>query len=148
MPQRASFIPRFCLYVGLALLWCASAKAAEPVLAVIAPSLVDIPLKALIAAMGLALIGGAARTSQRLAGQNLRDPKIPERSVGLTIFADVLTSVTVGMATFFLVAWREFNPLLQAFVITVSGYGGSTFLETYVINIMRRLNAGSDNVKS
>lgn len=135
----SSFI-KSIIWFYFAVIWCVSALAAEPVLAAAAPTVADLPLRALVAAMLLALIGGAARTAQKLA-----DPKVIVHSIYLTIFADVLTSVAVGMATFFLVAWREFSPLLQAFIITVAGYGGSTFLETYVINIVRRFNGSPNN---
>lgn len=136
MPARAfpfKSLLRFCLIM----IWTASAYAAEPALA--AASITDIPLRAMGAAVFLALIGGAARTATKMA-----DPKIVVASVPLVILADVLTSVAVGTATFFLVAWREWHPLLQAFTITVAGWGGSTILENYVGTFMRRLTGAAN----
>lgn len=126
----------YCLIV---LVWTVSAFAAEPVLAVV-PNLTDIPLRALVAAVFLSMIGGAARMAQKLA-----DPTIEIKSVRLAIAADLMTSIAVGMATFFLVAWREFPPLLQAFVITIAGFGGTKFLESYVTNIVKRFGGANAN---
>lgn len=124
------------VWLAISLCWTACAYAAAPNLAV--PSLTDIPLRALAAAVFLALIGGAARTAQKMA-----NPALVVASVPLLILSDVLTSVAVGSATFFLVAWRQFDPLLQAFVITIAGWGGSTILENYVGEFAKRLSGST-----
>lgn len=136
MPAPSSLI-KTLLRFALAMIWTASAYAAEPALA--AASITDIPVRAMGAAVFLALIGGAARTATKLA-----DPKVIVVSVPMVILADVLTSVAVGSATFFLVAWREWHPLLQAFTITVAGWGGSTILENYVAGFVRRMTGGQN----
>ena len=94
---------RALLQVCVAMMWSVSVFAVEPALVVV-PTLADLPIRALGAALFLAVTGGAARTAQKLA-----DPQTQVTSVRMTIFADVLTSIAVGMATFFLVAWREFH---------------------------------------
>lgn len=136
MPAPALF--KATLRFAVAMIWTASAYAAEPALAAV-PNLTDIPVRAMAAAVFLALIGGAARTATKLA-----DPKVVVVSVPLVILADVLTSVAVGSATFFLVAWREWHPLLQAFTITVAGWGGSTILENYVAGFVRRMTGAAN----
>ena len=117
----------------LLLIWTASAFAAAPILTT-APTIEDIPLRAVAVAIFLALIGGAARSAQKLA-----DPDKQITSVPMALLADLLTSVAVGTATYFLVAWREFPPLLQAFVITVAGFSGTKFLEQYTDALIKRL---------
>jgi len=124
------------VWLAISFCWTACAYAAAPNLA--PPSLTDIPVRALAAAVFLALIGGAARTAQKLA-----NPQIVVSSIPMLILADVLTSVAVGSATYFLVAWRAFDPLLQAFAITVAGWGGSTVLENYVGAWARRITGSA-----
>lgn len=112
--------------------WTASAWAAQ---VTFASDLAAIPPAAIAVTVLLAIIGGAAFTSQKMA-----DPDVVVKSVTLEIVKDILTSIVAGLLTFFVCAWLNWPPLLQAASITLAGYGGSRVLERYLNGAFQRID--------
>lgn len=101
--------------------WTCAAAAAQ---VTFGTDLTSIPPAAVAVSVLLAVIGGAAYTAQKMA-----NPDGAIVSVAREIISDVLTSTVVGLLVFFFASYLGWHPLLQAGVITLSGYGGSRVLE-------------------
>jgi hypothetical protein len=116
-------LKRMC-WTWLLFFWSASAWAAG---ATFASDLSSIPAAAVAVAVGLALIGGAAATLNKIA-----TPEFVVKSVLLEIVKDIFGAVVAGLITYSLCAWQEIPLLLQPACITIAGYGGSRVLERYL----------------
>lgn len=112
--------------------WSAGAWAASTTFA---SDLSTIPAAAVAVAVGLALVGGAAATLQKIA-----NPEFVARSMTLEIIKDIFASVVAGLVTYSLCAWQEIPLLLQPGCITIAGYGGSRVLERYLAAGMTRID--------
>lgn len=119
-------------WAWIATLWTASAAAAQ---ATFVTDLSKIPLAAVAIAVLIALIGGAAATLAKVA-----NPSLEIKNMGLVVASDILSSLVVGLVTFFLCAWQELNPLLAAGCIFVAGYGGSRVLDRYLAAGMSQID--------
>ena len=108
----------------LSVMWTASAAAAQQTFVT---DLAAIPIAAVAVAVVIALVGGAGATLRKIA-----EPNVQIHSLKLVVASDMASSMLVGLATFFLCAWREAPPLLAAVCILVAGYGGSRVLDRYL----------------
>jgi len=85
--------------------------------------------------LGLAFIGGATFTAQKMS-----DPSTIVKSIPLEIIKDILASFVAGMMTFFLCEYFKVPTLLQLAGILISGYGGSRILERYLSSALIRID--------
>lgn len=139
MPHSRAQVKRLqAIFVGwLIAFWTASAFAASDTFI---HGVESIPTGAVAIAMVLAMIGGAAYTSQKIAAIDVVVKSIPAE-----IIKDVLTSLVAGLCMFFAGAWREWPLFPHCILITVGGYGGSRVLEPMldiVINAIKNFGTG------
>lgn len=111
-------------WAWLAMMWAASAWAAQ---VTFVTDLAAIPLAAVAVAILIALIGGSAAHLAKIA-----HPEVVIKNVLLESLKDMMASLAAGLATFFILAWRESSPLLAAGGILVAGYGGSRVLDRFL----------------
>lgn len=130
--MRDSLFPIKMCWAWLLTFWSASAWAAT---ATFASDLSSIPAAAVAVAVGLALIGGAAATLQKIA-----DPGFVVKSIPLEIIKDIFASVVAGLVTYSLCAWQGLPLLLQPACITIAGYGGSRVLERVLAAGLTRID--------
>lgn len=100
----------------------------------LAAGLGSIPISNILIACGLSFVGGVAWTSQKEAKAEIENKKI-----FLTIFSDILVSVVAGLVTFFLLSLATDSALLQAALITLSGYGGTRIMDSYLTVLVDRI---------
>lgn len=115
----------------MAMMWTVSAWAAQ---VTFVTDLASIPIAAVAVAILIALIGGSAAHLAKIA-----HPDVVIKSVLLESLKDMMASLSAGLATFFVLAWRESPPLLTAGCILIAGYGGSRILD-------RALGAGLSQI--
>ena len=120
----------------LLMFWSTSAWAASKTFA---SDLSSIPPAAVAVAIGLALIGGATATLQKIAA-----PDFVVKSLALEVIKDICSSVVAGLVTYSVCAWQELPLLIQPAFITIAGYGGSRVLERYLAAGMARIDRLGD----
>lgn len=126
------YLTKRLTWTWLLTFWSASAWAAS---STFASDLSSIPVAAVVVAIALSLIGGAAATLQKIA-----NPEVVVKSLALEIAKDILGSVVAGLVTYSLCAWQEIPLLLQPGCITIAAYGGSRVLERYLSAGMSRID--------
>lgn len=108
----------------LGLTWMTAAYAAE---ITFHTEILKLPPAALWLTAVLALVGGLASTLRKLS-----DPNTVVKSVPLEIAKDLMASLVAGLLSFFLGQSQGLSALLQAGLITLSGYSGSRAIDWMV----------------
>lgn len=122
MPDSTQLI-KFC-WMLLGLCWTVSAAAAQ---ATFVTDLSVIPLGAVVAAVGIAVTGGAAATLSKISSPNVKIEKL-----ALVVISDTAISLVAGLATFFACAYGKIDPFAAALAILISGWGGARVLDRYL----------------
>ena len=123
-------------WLWMLMVWPLSAWAAS---ITFGDDLAHIPAAAFAVCLLLSFIGGLASTLQKLAAD---DPAV--RSVALEIAKDTVVSLVAGLVAFFVSEWLDLQSVLEAGVITLSGYGGSRGLDRMLGRALREVDRGVD----
>lgn len=114
---------RWAIWLYLILTWTAVCYAAEP--NTLSQGLGAIPLRDIGTALFLSVVGGVAGTLVKLT-----KPDILVKNLALEIAKDSMSSLVVGLLTFFFSSWwTGVSYWLQAGLILIAGYGGSRVLD-------------------
>jgi len=119
MPDSKQLL-NFC-WLLLALCFSVSATAAQ---ATFVTDLSIIPLGAVMAAVGIALTGGAAATLAKISSTRVKIDNL-----WIVVLSDMALSLVAGLAAFFGCAAWEITPFKAALAILISGYGNARVLE-------------------
>lgn len=111
---------KFALGIHLLILWAATAYAAENDFT---KGIASIPFQAIKYVVILSLIGGAANTLIKLAGDG---PRV--RSVWLEVLKDIFCGQVAGMLVFFFISPSDIEPLYQCGAITLGAVAGSRLI--------------------
>lgn len=114
---------KFC-WMLLALCFSVSAAAAQ---ATFVTDLSVIPLGAVMAAVGIAVTGGAAATLAKISSTRVKIDNL-----WLVVLSDTAISLVAGLAAFFSCASLRADPFNAALAILIAGYGGARVLDRYL----------------
>lgn len=118
---------KYAIWAYLFMAWSTMAYAADNRFV---DGLESIPHKAFAYVIGLAILGGAAGTLNKLSR-----PDTSVRNLPLEIIKDTFASVVAGLLAFFAAGWVDkFDFWLTAIVITLAGYGGSKVLDAALVD--------------
>ncbi len=105
----------------LALSFSMSAMAAQ---ATFVTDLSLIPLGAVMAAVGIAITGGAGATLAKISST-----RVKIENLWIVVLSDMALSLVAGLAAFFACAAWEITPFKAALAILIAGYGNARVLE-------------------
>lgn len=111
---------KFC-WMLLALCFSMSAAAAQ---ATFVTDLSVIPLGAVMAAVGIAVTGGAGATLAKISSTRVKIDNL-----WIVVLSDMALSLVAGLAAFFACAAAEITPFKAALAILIAGYGNARVLE-------------------
>lgn len=117
---------KYAILIYLGLFWCATAYATEMSLE---QGLRSLSAFTLISILVLSAVGGAGATLIRMTS-----PTAPlVRNLPLEIARDIACSILAGFLGFLLSSWYKWEVWYPtAFIITISGFGGSKILNIYL----------------
>ena len=119
MPDSKQLL-KLC-WVLLALSFSMSAMAAQ---ATFVTDLSLIPLGAVMAAVGIAITGGAGATLAKISST-----RVKIENLWIVVVSDMALSLVAGLAAFFACAAWEITPFKAALAILIAGYGNARVLE-------------------
>lgn len=127
-------------YILFAVAWLATSQLYAQEVSNFGGNLESIPIKSLVYVGVLAFLGGLASTLQKFSNPNIQVYK-----VWVEIMKDLVISIVAGILAFFLAEQAKSPVMLEASLITVSGWAGSKYLDALAGRLLNRVIPSIDS---
>lgn len=127
-------------FILFAVAWLATSQLYAQEISNFGGNLQSIPIKSLVYVGVLAFLGGLASTLQKFS-----NPNVQVYRVWLELMKDLVISLVAGILAFFLAEQAKSPVMLEASLITISGWAGSKYLDAVAGKLLNRVVPSLDN---